>query len=60
VPKIPKVKTLKANRPATGRSASAASLEDWMLVIPCTCNVVAVVTMIAIAVHPNALQRPSA
>ena len=42
---MPSAKTVKAKRPAIGRSASAAWAEVWMSVTPCACSVAAVVSM---------------
>ena len=42
---MPSAKTTKANSPAMGCSAFAASEEVWMSVTPCACRVAAVVSM---------------
>ena len=41
---MPSAKIANANSPATGRSASAACDEVWMLVMPCMLSVTAVAT----------------
>ncbi len=52
---MPAANSRKANSPAMGRSAVAASAEVWMVVMPCTCSVTAVVRMMKKATR---LEKP--
>src|SRR5712671_1443418 len=45
IPMMPAANRAKVKTPAIGRSASAAWAEVWISVIPCACNVAAVVMM---------------